>query len=87
DIKENIKAKEVKKKNKKSVKQSLDEKIQNDKKAREERIKKIKQVIARKQKIDKVRDKKNNREIAGKIGTYTLKNLIKLKERSEDNKN
>ncbi|EFK9839920.1 hypothetical protein HX477_000507 [Campylobacter coli] len=62
DIKKNIKAKEVKKKNKKSVKQSLDEKIQNDKKAREERIKKIKQVIARKQKIDKVRDKKNNRE-------------------------
>ncbi|MFG6701485.1 PBECR2 nuclease fold domain-containing protein [Campylobacter coli] len=87
DIKKNIKAKEVKKKNKKSVKQRLDEKIQNDKKAREERIKKIKQVIARKQKIDKVRDKKNNREIAGKIGTYTLKNLIKLKERSEDNKN
>lgn len=87
DIKENIKAKEVKKKNKKSVKQKLDEKIQNDKKAREERIKKIKQVIARKQKIDKVRDKKNNREIAGKIGTHTLKNLIKLKERSEDNKN
>ncbi|MDP8547789.1 hypothetical protein RAP71_01890 [Campylobacter coli] len=84
DIKENIEAKEVEKKNKKSVKQSLDEKIQNDKKASEERIKKIKQVIARKQKIDKVRDKKNNREIAGKIGTYTLKNLIKLKERSED---
>ncbi|MGI7738466.1 hypothetical protein ACNGMB_01670 [Campylobacter jejuni] len=84
DIKENIKTKEVEKKNKKSVKQSLDEKIQNDKKAREERIKKIKQVIARKQKIDKVRDKKNNREIVGKIGTYTLKNLIKLKERSED---
>ncbi|HIC9311186.1 TPA: hypothetical protein ACW5NQ_000578 [Campylobacter coli] len=84
DIKENIEAKEVEKKNKKSVKQSLDEKIQNDKKAREERIKKIKQVIARKQKIDKVRDKKNNKEIAGKIGTYTLKNLIKLKERSED---
>ncbi|HHY1355426.1 TPA: PBECR2 nuclease fold domain-containing protein [Campylobacter coli] len=84
DIKENIKAKEVEKKNKKSVKQRLDEKIQNDKKAREERIKKIKQVIARKQKIDKVTDKKNNREIAGKIGTYTLKSLIKLKERSED---
>ncbi|XFC16384.1 PBECR2 nuclease fold domain-containing protein [Campylobacter coli] len=84
DIKKNIKAKEVKKKNKKSVKQRLDEKIQDDKKAREERIKKIKQVIARKQKIDKVRDKKNNREIAGKIGTYALKNLIKLKERSED---
>ncbi|EFN2851504.1 hypothetical protein HKW07_001534 [Campylobacter coli] len=58
DIKENIEAKEVEKKNKKSVKQSLDEKIQDDKKAREERIKKIKQVIARKQKIDKVRDKK-----------------------------
>ncbi|HHW4650424.1 TPA: PBECR2 nuclease fold domain-containing protein [Campylobacter coli] len=87
DIKENIEAKEVEKKNKKSVKQRLDEKIQNDKKASEERIEKIKQVIARKQKIDKVRDKKNNREIAGKIGTYTLKNLIKLKERSEDNKN
>ncbi len=84
DIKENIKAKEVKKKNKKSVKQSLDEKIQNDKKARKQRIEKIKQVIARKQKIDKVTDKKNNREIAGKIGTYTLKSLIKLKERSED---
>lgn len=58
DIKENIEAKEVKKKNKKSVKQRLDEKIQDDKKAREERIKKIKQVIARKQKIDKVTDKK-----------------------------
>ncbi|HEG3988598.1 TPA: hypothetical protein SC691_001768 [Campylobacter coli] len=58
DIKENIEAKEVEKKNKKSVKQRLDEKIQNDKKAREERIKKIKQVIARKQKIDKVTDKK-----------------------------
>lgn len=84
DIKENIEAKEVEKKNKKSVKQRLDEKIQDDKKAREERIKKIKQVIARKQKIDKVTDKKNNKEIAGKIGTYTLKNLIKLKERSED---
>lgn len=53
------------------------------KKASEERIKKIKQVIARKQKIDKVTDKKNSR----KKGTYTLKNLIKLKERSEDNKN
>ncbi|HEB7634275.1 TPA: hypothetical protein RZI55_000363 [Campylobacter coli] len=83
DIKENIKAKEVEKKNKKSVKQKLDKKIQDDKKASEERIKKIKQVIARKQKIDKVTDKK----IAGKIGTHTLKNLIKLKERSEDNKN
>ncbi len=58
DIKENIEAKEVKKKNKKSVKQRIDEKIQNDKKASEERIKKIKQVIARKQKIDKVTDKK-----------------------------
>ncbi|EAL6914822.1 hypothetical protein DSW55_09290, partial [Campylobacter coli] len=65
DIKENIKNKEVKKKNKKSVKQRLDEKIQNDKKASEERIEKIKQVIARKQRIDKVTDKK----IAGKIGT------------------
>lgn len=62
DIKENIKAKEVKKKNKKSVKQRLDEKIQNDKKASEERIEKIKQVIARKQKIDKVTDKKNSRK-------------------------
>ncbi|ELK0922771.1 hypothetical protein QJI10_001575 [Campylobacter coli] len=58
DIKENIEAKEVEKKNKKSVKQRLDKKIQNDKKAREERIEKIKQVIARKQKIDKVTDKK-----------------------------
>ncbi|EAH9441777.1 hypothetical protein EYB84_03865 [Campylobacter coli] len=58
DIKENIKTKEVEKKNKKSVKQRLDKKIQNDKKASEERIKKIKQVIARKQKIDKVTDKK-----------------------------
>ena len=41
DIKKNIKAKEVKKKNKKSVKQKLDEKIQNDKKARKQRIEKI----------------------------------------------
>lgn len=49
-------------KNKKSVKQRLDEKIQDDKKAREERIEKIKQVITRKERIDKVVDKK----IAGK---------------------
>lgn len=49
-------------KNKKSVKQRLDEKIQDDKKAREERIEKIKQVITRKERIDKVADKK----IAGK---------------------
>ncbi|EGG1603659.1 hypothetical protein IDD51_001396 [Campylobacter coli] len=62
DIKENIEAKEVEKKNKKSVKQRLDKKIQNDKKASEERIEKIKQVIARKQKIDKVADKKNSRK-------------------------
>lgn len=39
DIKKNIKAKEVKKKNKKSVKQKLDEKIQNDKKASEDILK------------------------------------------------
>ncbi|MEJ3882497.1 hypothetical protein WGV41_06480 [Campylobacter jejuni] len=39
DIKENIKAKEVEKKNKKSVKQRLDEKIQDDKKAREDILK------------------------------------------------
>ncbi|HEG0313811.1 TPA: hypothetical protein SB315_000640 [Campylobacter coli] len=39
DIKENIEAKEVKKKNKKSVKQKLDEKIQNDKKASEDILK------------------------------------------------
>ncbi|HEF7145100.1 TPA: hypothetical protein SAX91_000798 [Campylobacter jejuni] len=39
DIKENIKNKEVEKKNKKSVKQSLDEKIQNDKKASEDILK------------------------------------------------
>ncbi|MBX0767977.1 hypothetical protein I7W61_07415 [Campylobacter jejuni] len=39
DIKENIKTKEVEKKNKKSVKQRLDEKIQNDKKASEDILK------------------------------------------------
>ncbi|WP_167842694.1 hypothetical protein [Campylobacter jejuni] len=39
DIKKNIEAKEVEKKNKKSVKQSLDEKIQNDKKASEDILK------------------------------------------------
>lgn len=39
DIKENIEAKEVEKKNKKSVKQRLDKKIQNDKKAREDILK------------------------------------------------
>ncbi|HED6594881.1 TPA: hypothetical protein R5Z00_000037 [Campylobacter coli] len=39
DIKENIEAKEVEKKNKKSVKQRLDEKIQDDKKASEDILK------------------------------------------------
>ncbi|ECL9466495.1 hypothetical protein FT521_00015 [Campylobacter jejuni] len=39
DIKENIKNKEIEKKNKKSVKQRLDEKIQNDKKASEDILK------------------------------------------------
>ncbi|MFB1638278.1 DUF3519 domain-containing protein [Campylobacter jejuni] len=39
DIKENIKVKEVEKKNKKSVKQRLDEKMQDDKKASEDSLK------------------------------------------------
>ncbi|VEG60284.1 Uncharacterised protein [Campylobacter jejuni subsp. doylei] len=39
ELKENIKAKEVEKKNKKSVKQRLDEKIQDDKKASEDILK------------------------------------------------
>ncbi|EPY6074857.1 TPA: hypothetical protein SE251_001428, partial [Campylobacter jejuni] len=39
DIKDNIKNKEIEKKNKKSVKQRLDEKIQNDKKASEDILK------------------------------------------------
>ncbi len=39
DIKKNIKNKEIEKKNKKSVKQRLDEKIQNDKKASEDILK------------------------------------------------
>lgn len=39
ELKENIKAKEVEQKNKKSVKQRLDEKIQNDKKASEDILK------------------------------------------------
>lgn len=39
DIKENIEAKEVEKKNKKSVKQKLDKKIQDDKKASEDILK------------------------------------------------
>lgn len=43
---------------KKNLIERLDEKIQNDKKASEERIEKIKRVIARKQKIDKIADKK-----------------------------
>lgn len=48
DIKKNIKAKEVEKKNKKSVKQKLDEKIQNDKKASEDILKRYDDFLKRK---------------------------------------
>ncbi|WP_426714704.1 hypothetical protein [Campylobacter coli] len=53
DIKENIEAKEVEKKNKKSVKQSLDEKIQNDKKVEKKNKKSVKQSLDEKIQNDK----------------------------------
>lgn len=74
DIKENIKAKEVKKKNKKSVKQSLDEKIQNDKKAREDILKRYDDFLKE--------NKDYNLDFLGNLDVVTREFILNAKKKT-----
>ncbi|HEH5236556.1 TPA: hypothetical protein SG852_000928 [Campylobacter coli] len=74
DIKENIKAKEVKKKNKKSVKQSLDEKIQNDKKASEDILKRYDDFLKE--------NKDYNLDFLGNLDVVTREFILNAKKKT-----
>ncbi|EIB0424883.1 hypothetical protein K7706_001445 [Campylobacter jejuni] len=78
DIKENIKAKEVKKKNKKSVKQSLDEKIQNDKKAREDILKRYDNFLKE--------NKDYNLDVMGNLDVITREFILIAKKKTHKGK-
>lgn len=74
DIKENIKAKEVKKKNKKSVKQRLDEKIQNDKKASEDILKRYDDFLKE--------NKDYNLDFLGNLDVVTREFILNAKKKT-----
>ncbi|EDP7425619.1 DUF3519 domain-containing protein [Campylobacter coli] len=74
DIKENIKAKEVEKKNKKSVKQRLDEKIQNDKKAREDILKRYDDFLKE--------NKDYNLDFLGNLDVVTREFILNAKKKT-----
>ncbi|EDO6579374.1 DUF3519 domain-containing protein [Campylobacter coli] len=74
DIKENIKAKEVKKKNKKSVKQKLDEKIQNDKKASEDILKRYDDFLKE--------NKDYNLDFLGNLDVVTREFILNAKKKT-----
>lgn len=74
DIKENIEAKEVKKKNKKSVKQSLDEKIQNDKKASEDILKRYDDFLKE--------NKDYNLDFLGNLDVVTREFILNAKKKT-----
>ncbi|HEH5222725.1 TPA: hypothetical protein SG830_001069 [Campylobacter coli] len=74
DIKENIKAKEVEKKNKKSVKQSLDEKIQNDKKASEDILKRYDDFLKE--------NKDYNLDFLGNLDVVTREFILNAKKKT-----
>ncbi len=74
DIKENIKAKEVEKKNKKSVKQSLDEKIQDDKKAREDILKRYDDFLKE--------NKDYNLDFLGNLDVVTREFILNAKKKT-----
>ncbi|EAK7460347.1 hypothetical protein FBK61_08960 [Campylobacter coli] len=74
DIKENIEAKEVEKKNKKSVKQRLDEKIQNDKKAREDILKRYDDFLKE--------NKDYNLDFLGNLDVVTREFILNAKKKT-----
>ncbi|BEK33610.1 hypothetical protein B11447_10520 [Campylobacter jejuni] len=74
DIKENIKAKEVKKKNKKSVKQRIDEKIQNDKKASEDILKRYDDFLKE--------NKDYNLDFLGNLDVVTREFILNAKKKT-----
>ncbi|MCE7259988.1 DUF3519 domain-containing protein [Campylobacter coli] len=74
DIKENIKTKEVEKKNKKSVKQSLDEKIQNDKKASEDILKRYDDFLKE--------NKDYNLDFLGNLDVVTREFILNAKKKT-----
>ncbi|ALW01260.1 TPA: hypothetical protein R9A08_001116 [Campylobacter jejuni] len=78
DIKKNIKAKEVKKKNKKSVKQSLDEKIQNDKKASEDILKRYDDFLKE--------NKDYNLDVMGNLDVLTREFILNAKKNTHKGK-
>ncbi|EKQ0705414.1 hypothetical protein P4Q13_000660 [Campylobacter jejuni] len=78
DIKENIKAKEVKKKNKKSVKQRLDEKIQNDKKASEDILKRYDNFLKE--------NKDYNLDVMGNLDVITREFILNAKKKTHKGK-
>ncbi|RTI77976.1 PBECR2 nuclease fold domain-containing protein [Campylobacter jejuni] len=73
DIKKNIKNKEVEKKNKKSVKQRLDEKIQNDKKASEDILKRYDNFLKE--------NKDYNLDVMGNLDVVTREFILNAKKR------
>lgn len=74
DIKENIKAKEVEKKNKKSVKQRIDEKIQNDKKASEDILKRYDDFLKE--------NKDYNLDFLGNLDVVTREFILNAKKKT-----
>lgn len=74
DIKKNIKAKEVEKKNKKSVKQRLDEKIQNDKKASEDILKRYDDFLKE--------NKDYNLDFLGNLDVVTREFILNAKKKT-----
>ncbi|HED7361030.1 TPA: DUF3519 domain-containing protein [Campylobacter coli] len=74
DIKENIEAKEVEKKNKKSVKQRLDEKIQDDKKAREDILKRYDDFLKE--------NKDYNLDFLGNLDVVTREFILNAKKKT-----
>ncbi|WP_454468755.1 putative barnase/colicin E5 family endoribonuclease [Campylobacter jejuni] len=78
DIKENIKNKEVEKKNKKSVKQRLDEKIQNDKKASEDILKRYDNFLKE--------NKDYNLDVMGNLDVVTREFILNAKKKTHKGK-
>lgn len=78
DIKENIEAKEVEKKNKKSVKQSLDEKIQNDKKASEDILKRYDNFLKE--------NKDYSLDVMGNLDVVTREFILNAKKKTHKGK-
>ncbi|HDZ4328639.1 TPA: hypothetical protein RTB68_000490 [Campylobacter jejuni] len=78
DIKDNIKNKEIEKKNKKSVKQRLDEKIQNDKKASEDILKRYDNFLKE--------NKDYNLDVMGNLDVVTREFILNAKKKTHKGK-